>query len=304
MTDPGEEVKVEIPTSTTGSELKFSWYYANDNMSAQRISHTGSTLAYKKAAATENDPYAWEVFECYVEDGNDRIRYWLMLFCLDPETPLAEAKKIGANTPDVSIQTSDTDLANSVLDGLDLRIMQSGAPTEILLTTEQKDTVSDAEKKAIDDKLGENSEVGMYLDMNLFKDIAGEQTQITETNREIRLSIDLPEALLNQDAKTTRTYQIVRMHDGVAETLDCTLDQETGKLVFETDKFSTYTVVYTDTVATEEIKPADSTKPTESNKPVNGSPNTGDDYPVALLAVTSLLSLCAVVVLLLSKKYL
>lgn len=326
VTNPGEEVKVEIPASTTGGNLNYSWYYTNDVTPIHKITETGNTITHMKSTITENDPYAWEVFECYVEDGNDRIRYWLMLFCLDPETPLAEAKKIGASTPNVSIQTSDTDLANSALDGTDLNNMRIGAPTEIILTTEKKDTVADAEKQAIDNKLGDNSKVGMYLDMNLFKDVAGEQTQITETNSEIRLSIDLPETLLNQDAKVTRTYQIIRMHNGVAEALDCTLDQETNKLTFDTDKFSTYTVVYTDTVVAEETPPANTTNPTDATEatdpaditnPTNPTeatdpadtteatnpPKTGDEYPVALLTVTSLFSLCAVLILLFRRKF-
>lgn len=321
VTDPGEEVKIEIPASTTGSEVTHTWYYNTENSQIRRLTETSDTITHTKAAITQDNPYAWEVFECYVEDGNERIRYWLMLFCLDPETPLAEAKKIGAGTPNVSIQTSDTDLANSALEGKDLQIMQVGAPVEITLTTEKKDTVADAEKKAIDGKLGENSKVGMYLDMNLYKDVAGAQSQITETSSEIRLSVDLPEALLNKDPKVTRTYQIVRMHNGVAETLECTLDKEAGKLIFDTDKFSTYTVVFTDTAVVEETKPAETTEPTEATeattapttateatnpaeatKPAATNPNTGDAQSIALPAAIVLLSLCAAVMLTFRKK--
>jgi hypothetical protein len=54
----------------------------------------------------------------------------------------------------------------------------------------------------------------------------------------------------NTDPAAEREYKIVRMHDGEAEVLDCKFDAVTNSLSFETDKFSLYTVVYSDTELT------------------------------------------------------
>ena len=65
-----------------------------------------------------------------------------------------------------------------------------------------------------------------------------------------------------------RTYQIVRVHDGVAETLDSEYDESAQTLTFATDRFSTYAIVYSDT-----DKQID--KPSGDNKPATGDSSNG-----------------------------
>ena len=66
----------------------------------------------------------------------------------------------------------------------------------------------------------------------------------------------------------TRVYTVIRVHDGKAEKLKTTLNED-GTLTFETDKFSTYAITYEDV----------------SNE---ASPTTGDKviYSVILLGVS------------------
>ena len=54
----------------------------------------------------------------------------------------------------------------------------------------------------------------------------------------------LPDSLLNKDKSKLRTYYILRLHDGVVDKLETELNGDT--LTFETNKFSTYALVYED----------------------------------------------------------
>lgn len=108
------------------------------------------------------------------------------------------------------------------------------------VTSKDKTLVENAKGKAV---------VGMYLDISLFKQIGSDTPQsISETDGAVTISLNVPSELINSDTKITRTYKIVRIHEGVATILDCKFDAATNKLSFETDAFSIYALVYTDTV--------------------------------------------------------
>ena len=53
-----------------------------------------------------------------------------------------------------------------------------------------------------------------------------------------------------------RTYQVIRVHDGKPEIIPSKWDASAGVLTFETDKFSTYAVTYSD-VDKETVKDQD-----------------------------------------------
>ena len=89
--------------------------------------------------------------------------------------------------------------------------------------------------------------VGLYLDITLSKQIGDNgAVNVTETNGKVKVTISVPDSLKNSDASITRTYKIMRIHEGKVDILDATYDAKTGKLVFETDAFSTYALVYSD----------------------------------------------------------
>jgi len=64
-------------------------------------------------------------------------------------------------------------------------------------------------------------------------------TNITEPENPIKVTIKIPEIYLNY-----ASYQIVRVHNGVSEYLATTLDVSTQTLSFESDKFSTYGILF------------------------------------------------------------
>ena len=91
-----------------------------------------------------------------------------------------------------------------------------------------------------------NGTVVEFLDIDLLltadNDLLG---KITKLDDELTISIDAPASLLNVPANTNRKFFIVRTHEGEEpEVIEATLVN--GKLVFKTDKFSSYAVGYSD----------------------------------------------------------
>ena len=79
-----------------------------------------------------------------------------------------------------------------------------------------------------------------------FKQGSAAARQVTNTNGTITISVKVPEGLINTDSNVTRTYQIARYHNGEVELITGTYDPTTHMFTFETDKFSTYAIVYKD----------------------------------------------------------
>ena len=313
VTKPGSSVKIEIPSTSTNGDIKYSWYYDTEGYNCpERFDATGDTITVTKTKMTDANPYAWEVYQCFLEDGNDRIRYWIMLFCLDPETPFSEVKKIGEDTPEIEIKSENEDLANAVFDGNELTALSGGAPIGVTLSAESKQTVSQDEKAEIDKKLTADSNVGMYLDINIYKGFQGaEADQVAELNKAIDISVDLPENLVNTQSGVKREYSVVRMHNGVAETIPCAYNETTKTLEFSSDKFSTYTIVYTDKEETatpgesgegEAEKQPDKPETNKTETPQTTSPLTGDGSALNIWRVITLVCAIVVVSLMAFKK--
>lgn len=316
VTKPDTSITITIPSSSTLGDIEYKWYYREEGpYPPTRVDNTTNTITVTKSNFTDENPYACEIYECYLEDGNERIRYAIMLFCLDPETSISEINKIGEETPDIAIKTHNEELANTVLNGEELKALSEGAPIEVTLSAELKQTVLDSEKSAIEEELGTNSNVGIYLDINLYKDIVGESSKLSELDKSIEISVNLPENLVNKNDGVKREYSVVRIHNGVAETISCTYDKTANIIDFSTDRFSTYTVVYTDidtevkaptgnnSENAEEKVPEQQPQTPDKNEEVKvDSPDTGDNSALTLWLVLVIVSAFGVLVLQIFKK--
>ena len=136
-------------------------------------------------------------------------------------------------------------------------------------------SVQETDKTLIQDTSGDYT-VGLYFDINLFKKVGGnDATKVTETNGKVQASIVIPESL----RKSGRTFEIIRVHDGVATDIAGTYDENTHVFTFETDKFSTYALVYKDLASS-----SDSSNNTQSTTPKTGDPNDIRVWYLLLLA--------------------
>lgn len=174
----------------------------------------------------------------------------------------------------------------------ELAQINSGKNMKIFLVVKDATaSVSANDKAKAEAKLAKDQKIGMYLDISLFKQIENQEAvKISNTNGMITVTFKVPENLLNKDGKVTRTYQIIRVHNDVAEVINADFDAKSGTVTFETDQFSTYALAYKDTPkkATTDNKTQSTTSGTTGT-----SPKTADDTPLGLLYVT-LFGSCAV----------
>ena len=86
-----------------------------------------------------------------------------------------------------------------------------------------------------------------YYDIELFKSTANDLKveQIYEADNAVSIKLELPSTLAKVQEGYKRTYYVIRVHDGVTTVIDA-VDNGDGTISFKSDKFSTYSVVYTD----------------------------------------------------------
>ena len=149
-------------------------------------------------------------------------------------------------------------------------------------------SVSQTDKTLIQNTSGDYT-VGLYLDINLFKKVgSNDATKVTETNGKVKASIVIPESLW----KSGRTFEIIRVHDGVATAIAGTYDENTHVFTFETDKFSTYALAYKDPASSSDSgTTSDSSSSNSSNSTQSTAPKTGDPNDIRvwyLLLIASL----------------
>ncbi len=97
------------------------------------------------------------------------------------------------------------------------------------------------DKQKVEGFLEANEELrfAQYMNITLFKVINGSKTQVTTTNKPIRITFEVPKALRSP----SRTFAVLRVHDGEA-TLLSDLDHDENTVTIETARFSTYALVY------------------------------------------------------------
>ena len=146
------------------------------------------------------------------------------------------------------------------------------------------------DKKLVEAQLNSTNTVAMYLDLKVVASITkngskvGDDVTIGETGTPVQFTVALDDSFINTNNTVDRTYQVVRIHEGKVDVLPATFDPETKTITFESDKFSTYALMYTDT-------------PKASKTPV-----TSDDGNVALYAGMGVIALAAVVAMIFFKK--
>ena len=170
------------------------------------------------------------------------------------------------------LSLTDAEVAQGVNVWLDIQDMSS--------------SVSKTDKSLIQDKTGDYT-VGLYLDINLFKKVgSNDATKVTETNGKVKASIVIPESLW----KSRRTFEIIRVHNGVATAIAGTYDENTHVFTFETDKFSTYALAYKDSASssnsgtTSNSSSSNSSNSTQSTAPKTGDPNDVRVWYLLLIA--------------------
>ena len=154
----------------------------------------------------------------------------------------------------------------------ELSEVAEGKKVEIVLE------VKEAQANELIETSTKGYKVGKYLDITLYKNIDGTNESIHELTKVLKVTIKVPEELINKDSKTKRECYIARSHNGKVDVLETKYDEKTNSLTFETDKFSDYAILYKDMKEKETVKVETTNKETvkAENKKEVKKVKTGD----------------------------
>ena len=179
-------------------------------------------------------------------------------------------------TGDVEISRDeiiDLLIENKEITANELSEVAEGKKIEIVLE------VKEAQTNELIETNTKGYKVGKYLNITLNKIVNGTSESIHELTKVMKVTIKVPEELINKDSKTKREYYIARSHNGKVDILETKYNEKTNSLTFETDKFSDYAILYKDTKEKEAVTPTVTNKETvksESKKEVK-KVKTGDN---------------------------
>lgn len=178
---------------------------------------------------------------------------------------------IDGKAPDTQISTSTDKLVQILLTEEEKKQISGGMDVKIVLDVKDgADGVSNDDKILVENALKGGQSQGFnspqYIDISLFKVVGGIRSAISETKEALTITIKVPDSLKNIDGKNKRTFAVIRVHDGVAETLP-DLDSDEDTITIATDRFSSYAIVHKDNSGDEKPTPPaleESAKPSET----------------------------------------
>lgn len=174
--------------------------------------------------------------------------------------------------PDTTFSNSAKELADILLTEEEKEQVGKGTDIKFILDVKDAgDTISSGDKSAVQGILNRNSEVkgfaiGQYLDISLFKVIGENHSTISQTAKKLTIVINVPDSLKGKNSGKSRTYAVIRVHGGVAETLE-DLDDDANTITIATDRFSAYAIVYQEAGGGEEVTPTPLPTPGGSSRP-------------------------------------
>ncbi len=283
----------EVPATETTTGTKEHWHcdgcnkdFADENgtteitdLTIPVIEHTHTLIYVPEVPATETTTGTKEHWHC---DGCNKD------FADENGTKevTADDLKIGkieteVQAPmNVEIATPTEELIKAALTEDEQKKVDEGEYIKIILKVDDAtNTVPASDKTAVTGKLGEltNYKLGQYLDITLLKKIGEQEQKISSTNALIRITFEIPQGLRGKSA-----YSVIRVHDSTTEMLP-DLDNAPNTVTIETDKFSTYALVYQ-----EKSEPSiPSTSDTSSDTSDNTSDNTSSDISDSTSSDTS-----------------
>ena len=181
---------------------------------------------------------------------------------------------------EATLDNSKEDLlkADNIFTETEKQAITNGADAKVWLEINKVSDIAQADKNKIEEEaakiMGEELNI-TYFDAKLFKQVGtNPKAPISEPGIAIKVTITIPKELLNTDGTINREYMILRLHEGQAkaDVIKGTFNATTGEFTFETDKFSTYAIVYKDTLSN-----------------VNDS-TTGYNNPLVYVAIVALIS--------------
>lgn len=103
--------------------------------------------------------------------------------------------------------------------------------------------ISAADTAKIEAAVPDGYKSAAALDLNLYKESDYGTYQISQVSEKISITVAVPGELADLGTLLAG-FKVIRLHNGTADVLDVVYNKETFTITFQTDKFSSYTVVY------------------------------------------------------------
>lgn len=230
-----------LTLSDLGVENIDSAYNNKDLVGLADVTITGGTYSTSVGHFLSSD---------YVMGQKDGM-YVVASRSLTIEVPTVDKK---ADVKEVTVGVASSDGLKSILEKSleDSKIDTSAISPEVVIesTNLDKNNIDDVILNGINKALSDKSKDIVLSDLFdisvVVKDSINNKkvTLLTDLSEELEFNILVPKALLEVKEGVTRTFYIVRYHDGKAEFLD-TVNKD-GVLTFKSDKFSAYAIAYED----------------------------------------------------------
>lgn len=124
--------------------------------------------------------------------------------------------------------------------------LESGTDVSVRLALlDRTGSASGEDRAALEAGLGDMT-LGLILDASLFKQVGeAPEERLNMLLDSVTVSFLVPQELRHQEG-AARIFGVLRVHDGITETVDTAYNPQTGVLSFSSDRFSTFALIYAD----------------------------------------------------------
>ena len=200
------------------------------------------------------------VVEAVTPDGNYTYKKEMPItVSLDASVSMTVDNQSVSSIPEVGLKETNEDVIENLvksdkLTASTISTYKNTGGIQVKFVIKDISDTTPTEKSEVEESLtgSYNSyRIGQIMDISfqaynndtLLSDIA-----ITSLDEPVTVNYKLPESLLNTDNTKTRTYMIVRVHEGQLTFLTANFNASANTLTFESGQFSDYYVIYKDTV--------------------------------------------------------
>ena len=243
----GEGKETKAPTCTEAGEKTYTCTRCNatktEAIEALGHAYSEEWTVDKEATTTETGSKSHHCKVC----GDKTDVTIIPMIKADVSINVEVVKK--EDTPDTTIEGSNNEIINSVFTEEEIKAFKNGVKVEVTIDINNiENKVTDSDKKLIDNKLKADEKIGTILDIVLNKNVDGNKNSVHELNSAIKLKVAIPENIINKDASIKREYSVIRIHNGESENIPVYYNANDNTITFETDRFSTYAIVYKDII--------------------------------------------------------
>ena len=243
----GEGTETKAPTCTEAGEKTYTCTRCSatktEEVAALGHDYSDEWTVDKEATTTETGSKSHHCKVC----GDKTDVTIIPMIKADVSINVEVVKK--EDTPDTTIEGSNNEIINSVFTEEEIKAFKNGVKVEVTIDINNiENKVTDSDKKLIDNKLKADEKIGTILDIVLNKNVDGNKNSVHELNSAIKLKVAIPENIINKDASIKREYSVIRIHNGESENISVDYNENDNTIIFETDRFSTYAIVYKDII--------------------------------------------------------